>query len=429
MASLLRRLAWTGRAWPGQAWKPLTFSNSEFPKVLSQCNVEEELTPHYKESDYYPVLIGQVLRDRYQIVGKLGYGRFGTVWLARDLEKRRHVSLKLQLHSKAMRDYAGHEAAIHRRIFRAEGKHPGRNLVRGLLDSFEVAGPDGSHSCLVYYPLWEDVQTFLGRNPIMRLPKGAGALILHRLFLSLDFLHANCQVIHTDIKARNIMWATHVDDPVLARFEEEEQRNPSPRKTVKWQGRRTYLSRHLGIPRCIGQPVLCDFGTALVGDRKHLGTAQPDCYRAPEVIIQAPYSYEIDIWNVGCMVWDLFQGGTLFSDPGYEAYRSKAHLAEIIALLGPPPRSLIQQGARSHEWFTDAVTTCKLALLTGDFRGDISHLDQSPLEDRVSGLEGEDKEKFIAMMRKMLQWDPSKRASARELAQDEWILGHVGEPR
>ncbi|KAF6819624.1 serine/threonine-protein kinase SRPK3 [Colletotrichum plurivorum] len=392
MASLLRRFGWPGRTLPGQAWKLLKFSNSEYPKVL---------------------------RDRYQIVGKLGYGRFGTVWLARDLEGRRHVSLKLQLHSKAMSDYAGHEAAIHRRISRAEGEHPGRNLLRGLLDSFEVAGPDGPHSCLVYYPLLEDLQTFLRRNPIRRLPKEVVALVLHRLFLSLDFLHTNCQVIHTDIKARNIMWAMHGDDPVLTKFEEDEQRDPSPRKTVKWQGRRTYLCRRLGVPQCIGQLVLCDFGNALVGDRKHLGTAQPDCYKAPEVIIQAPYSYEIDIWNVGCMIWHLFQGVSLFSDPGYEAYRSKAHLAEIIALLGPPPRLLIQLGGRSHEFFTDA----------GDFRGDISHLDQSPLEDRVSGLEGEDREKFVAMMRKMLEWDPSKRASARELAQDEWILDHLGEPR
>ncbi|KAF6842745.1 serine/threonine-protein kinase SRPK3 [Colletotrichum musicola] len=419
MTSLLRRFGWPGRTLPGQAWKPLRFSNSEYPKVDSRDKMEEELLHHYKESDYFPALIGQVLRDRYQIVGKLGYGRFGTVWLARDLEGRRHVSLKLQLHSKAMDDYAGHEVAIHRRISRAEGEHPGRNLLRGLLDSFEVAGPDRSHSCLVYYPLWGDLQTFLRRNPIRRLPKEAVALVLHRLFLSLEFLHTNCQAIHTDIKARNIMWAMHVDDPELTRFDEDKQRDPSPRKTVKWQGRRTCLSRRLDFPQSVGQPVLCDFGTALVGDRKHLGTAQPDCYRAPEVIIQAPYSYEIDIWNVGCMVCDLYQGGKLFSDPGYEAYRSKAHLGEIIALLGPPPRSPIQQCARSHEWFTDA----------GDFRGDISQLDQSPLEDRVSGLEGEDREKFVAMMRKMLQWDPSKRASARELAQDEWILGHIGEPR
>ena len=47
------------------------------------------------------------------------------------------------------------------------------------------------------------------------------------------------------------------------------------------------------------------------------------------------------------------------------------------------------------------------------------------LEERESSLEGEGKERFLAMMRKMLQWDPSKRASAKELADDEWIMGYM----
>lgn len=81
MASLLRPFAL-----PGRAWKPLTFSTSEFPKVHPRHDIEEELIPHYNASNYYPALIGQVLRDRYQIVGKLGFGRHSTVWLARDLE-------------------------------------------------------------------------------------------------------------------------------------------------------------------------------------------------------------------------------------------------------------------------------------------------------------------------------------------------------
>jgi len=48
--------------------------------------MEEELFPDYMPSRYYPVRIGEVLRDRYQIVGKLGFGASSTVWLARDLE-------------------------------------------------------------------------------------------------------------------------------------------------------------------------------------------------------------------------------------------------------------------------------------------------------------------------------------------------------
>lgn len=70
-------------AW--SAWQPLHFSNRNFTRIPSTEKIEEELFPDYIASRYYPVLIGEVLRDRYQIVGKLGFGASSTVWLARDL--------------------------------------------------------------------------------------------------------------------------------------------------------------------------------------------------------------------------------------------------------------------------------------------------------------------------------------------------------
>lgn len=36
--------------------------------------------------EYYPVKLGQVLNDRYEIFHKLGYGTYSTVWLAVDLQ-------------------------------------------------------------------------------------------------------------------------------------------------------------------------------------------------------------------------------------------------------------------------------------------------------------------------------------------------------
>lgn len=49
-------------------------------------------------------------------------------------------------------------------------------------------------------------------------------------------------------------------------------------------------------------------------------------------------------------IWDLFEGGHLFTghDPETHTYRSAAHLAEITALLGPPPADLIAQ-ARAED--------------------------------------------------------------------------------
>lgn len=72
----------------GRRWQPLAFPHSGFARIPSTQKIEEETFPDYLASRYYPVDIGQILRNRYQVVGKLGCGTSSTVWLARDLRYR-----------------------------------------------------------------------------------------------------------------------------------------------------------------------------------------------------------------------------------------------------------------------------------------------------------------------------------------------------
>lgn len=126
------------------------------------------------------------------------------------------------------------------------------------------------------------------------------AFLLKRLFLALDLLHRECHVAHTDIKEANILLPA--DSSVLSQFEQQGLAEPSPQKEV--DGHVIYLSREMGTPRAFGAPVLCDFGSAVPLDdgREHREDIQPDVYRAPEVILDVPWTYSVDIWNVGCMV-------------------------------------------------------------------------------------------------------------------------------
>jgi hypothetical protein len=68
------------------AWKPLEFPRGEILSLSADEKVEEETIPDFMPSRYYPVRVGDIFQDRYQIVGKLGYGVSSTVWLARDLK-------------------------------------------------------------------------------------------------------------------------------------------------------------------------------------------------------------------------------------------------------------------------------------------------------------------------------------------------------
>lgn len=67
------------------AYKPLVFPKEGIPSIPASEKVEEEDIPGYNATRYYPARIGQIFQNRYQVVGKLGFGISSTVWLARDL--------------------------------------------------------------------------------------------------------------------------------------------------------------------------------------------------------------------------------------------------------------------------------------------------------------------------------------------------------
>ncbi|KAI0112235.1 kinase domain protein [Nemania sp. FL0031] len=392
--------------------KPRVFPTSRAPWLIDQTiKIEEETIPGYVATQYYPVQIGEVLADRYQVVGKLGFGQHSTAWLARDLNQHGHVALKVCLHSEALRRHPSNEIAMYERMAQRAPRHLGRIAVRTLLDSFKITGPDGEHLCLVHPPLGESVAAAVGRsNPQMLTPFGI-RYVLVRLLLALAYLHKECQIIHTDIRADHIMFS--IGDPsILTDFEEEEIRKPSPRK--KADGRTIYGTRLIRDNSGeLGPPVLCDFGSAVFGDEDNYKCVQPHGYRSPEVILGASWDYKIDIWNVGCMIWDIFQQRYLFEgiDPEHREYRRRAHLAEIIALLGLPPKDLLARGSLTSQFFS----------LEGQFIGGIDLPAPTSLEAVAIYLTGEEKRRFLEFVRKMLNWDPAQRSTAGQLLRDPWL--------
>jgi serine/threonine-protein kinase SRPK3 len=61
---------------------------------------DDEGISEYKEGGYCPVRVGDKLHGKYQIVNKLGWGHYSTVWLCIDLtrstpERKKYVALKI----------------------------------------------------------------------------------------------------------------------------------------------------------------------------------------------------------------------------------------------------------------------------------------------------------------------------------------------
>ncbi|WEW61242.1 hypothetical protein PRK78_006732 [Emydomyces testavorans] len=246
-------------------------------------------------------------------------------------------------------------------------------------------------------------------------------ILLQELFVALDYLHTETQVIHTglpllfpsnlaylkltnnpvDIQSKNIMVGT-TDPSVFMEWDTLEQTEPSPRKVIG--DRIVYKSRTFQWKDdfvAFGLPLLSDFGEARIGSGEHEGLIQPNQYRAPEVLLGMKWTSKVDIWNIGVMIWSLFEDHLLFDGAGPDGGFSDAYLlAEMISVLGPPPIKFLERRA---------------------WRG-LPPIPENSLEDSEERLEGKNKELFMQFLRKMLTWMPEERFSAKELLQDEWLM-------
>ena len=54
-----------------------------------------ERIERYQPGGYHPAKIGDIMHQRYQVVDKLGFGGYSTIWLARDTLESRYVALKV----------------------------------------------------------------------------------------------------------------------------------------------------------------------------------------------------------------------------------------------------------------------------------------------------------------------------------------------
>ncbi|KAL5347497.1 hypothetical protein ACLOAV_007809 [Pseudogymnoascus australis] len=315
--------------------------------------LEEETFSWYSPDDFYHVRIAEVFQSKYQVLG------------------HEYVTLKVFVSDHRQ---AENEEKVYHHLSTIKTNHPGVKGIRSLRDSFQLPGKRGPHECLIHDALG------LTLGEIREMSDGGKVSVdllkpfTTCLLLALDFLHTEAHysleplrrliLCGADIQEGNIMLAMK-DDAIFKAFEQEEMDEPSLRKV--YGERIIYASRALDVPDDASHNVLCDFGDAQFGAETYGGEVMPDLYRAPEIVLGICWNEKIDIWAVGMMVWDLYEGKHLFKERLPSRMESvPAHIARMIELLGPPPKELLKRGQFSGTFFDEDEAKLYLQHILGD---------------------------------------------------------------
>jgi len=367
------------------------------PAASSQMMAEDEEDENEPEEDYvvggyHPVSVGDVYDERYKVLHKLGWGVYSTVWCCWDAQHEREVALKIQKAAPEYTNAAVNEINILQHIQRAAADLQRESDVVLLLEHFYVAGPHGNHVCMVFELLGETLLHAIQERGVLQVDEVRG--IAACLLKCLAFVHDDVGVIHTDIKPENVLL-----EPARA--------GAAYRDRVK----------------------LVDLGTAFYVDRQSARDIQTREYRCPEGILGIlPFTPAADLWSVGCLVFELLTGETLFdpqSPRAGEAFsKDESHLAQAVELLGAIPPHVARRGTRNaRAWFAgDGAQLCNIAIAP-PLQG-VDALARV-LEENF-GFAKDEARDISAFLKRLLEYEPAKRATAKEALELPWLAGLQG---
>ncbi len=263
--------------------------------------------------------VGDVFNG-YRYVSEGGKGTFGLVLLCEELRTRRMVAVKVVRKIRKYTESARMEASVLEDLALADPQ--GASQCVEYLSSFEWRG----HFCMVFEPLGKSLYDLVKANKFQPLSLSFIQSCAEQLVAAVVFLH-RMRLIHTDLKLENILLST--SEP----FEWRE-------KTT----RRRTAGEVVVVPRDYSIKLI-DFGGATYDYCRKAGLICTRQYRAPEVILGMEWSLPSDVWSLGCILAELYNGQLLF-----ETVRGLGGWLEGASSLNPcpPPLPLFFYSHNTH---------------------------------------------------------------------------------
>lgn len=97
---------------------------------------------------------------------------------------------------------------------------------------------------------------------------------------------------------------------------------------------------------------IADLGNACWVHHHFTDEIQTRQYRAPEVLLGYHWGASADLWSFACLVFELLTGDYLFDPRSGKSYtKDDDHMAQVIELIGPFPRSMLKESYYARDFF------------------------------------------------------------------------------
>lgn len=216
---------------------------------------------------YYKIILGELLDGRYAVQANLGKGMFSNVLRAADITTNDLVAIKIIRNNETMIKAGTKEMEILEKLASADPDDK-KHVIR-LIRSFTHKG----HLCMVFEHLSINLREVLkkfGRDVGINIK--AVRSYAQQMFLGLSLLR-KCNILHADLKPDNVLVNEN-------------------RSMLK----------------------ICDLGSAADASENDITPYLVSrFYRAPEIILGIPYDFAIDMWSIGCTLFELYTGKILFT--------------------------------------------------------------------------------------------------------------------
>ncbi|XP_017006172.2 serine/threonine-protein kinase Doa isoform X5 [Drosophila takahashii] len=315
---------------------------------------------------------GDILHHRYKIMATLGEGTFGRVVKVKDMERDYCMALKIIKNVEKYREAAKLEINALEKIAQKD-PHCDHLCVK-MIDWFDYHG----HMCIVFEMLGLSVFDFLRENNYEPYSLDQVRHMAYQLCYSVKFLHDN-RLTHTDLKPENILF---VDSDYTAHYNHKINREVRRVKNTDVR--------------------LIDFGSATFDHEHHSTIVSTRHYRAPEVILELGWSQPCDVWSIGCILFELYLGITLF-----QTHDNREHLAMMERILGQIPYRMARK-TKTKYFYHGKLDWDEKSSAGRYVRDHCKPLFLCQLSD------SEDHCELFSLIKKMLEYEPSSRITLGE---------------